>query len=115
MNLNEFKAWFEGFTEAMDHPPSAKQWKRIKERVAEIVPQSTPWPVFVNRYLPVYPAPVWPQPYWGPVWSSLAGGATGQCNNAGLNDVTSHTMVQEQFTPTVAFTQLGRLDAQAIN
>ncbi len=32
----EFKAWFEGFTEAMDKLPTAKQWARIKERVSEI-------------------------------------------------------------------------------
>src|SRR5690349_21017125 len=36
MNLSEFKAWFEGFTEGMDKPPSAKQWGRIKEKIGLI-------------------------------------------------------------------------------
>lgn len=36
MTLAEFKAWFEGFTESMEGQPTAKQWKRIKERVAQI-------------------------------------------------------------------------------
>lgn len=36
MTLSEFKAWFEGFTESMDGPPSLKQWERIQARVKEI-------------------------------------------------------------------------------
>jgi hypothetical protein len=36
MTLSEFKAWFEGFTEAMDGPPDAKQWARIQSKVKEI-------------------------------------------------------------------------------
>jgi hypothetical protein len=36
MNLSEFKAWFEGFTESMEGAPSEKAWERIKGRVKEI-------------------------------------------------------------------------------
>lgn len=54
MNLSEFKAWFEGFTENMDGEPNAKQWKRIKARVAEITPDPTPWPVYIERYVNPY-------------------------------------------------------------
>ena len=37
MTPQEFKAWFDGFTEAFgSEVPTAKQWARIKERVAEI-------------------------------------------------------------------------------
>lgn len=36
MNLSEFKAWFEGFTESMDGPPGEKAWKRIQDRVKSI-------------------------------------------------------------------------------
>lgn len=36
MTLAEFKAWFEGFTEDMEGAPTAKQWKRIKDRVKQI-------------------------------------------------------------------------------
>lgn len=38
MNLSEFKAWFEGFTEGMDGPPNEAQWKRICERLATVAP-----------------------------------------------------------------------------
>lgn len=33
MTLAEFKAWFDGYTESMDGPPSEKQWERIKAKV----------------------------------------------------------------------------------
>lgn len=36
MNLPEFKAWFSGFTENLDGPPTAKQWARIAEKVEAI-------------------------------------------------------------------------------
>lgn len=36
MNIAEFKAWFEGYTEDMEGPPSAAQWERIKSRVGEL-------------------------------------------------------------------------------
>ena len=54
MNLSEFSAWFEGFTENMDGPPNKKQWARIQKRVAEIVSDPTPWPIFVERYVRPY-------------------------------------------------------------
>ena len=55
MTLSEFKAWFEGFTENMDGPPTADQWKRIKKRVKEIDGEWTPRHVFIERYV---------RPYW---------------------------------------------------
>lgn len=54
MMLSEFKAWFEGFTENMDGPPSADQWKRIKKRVKEIDGEWTPRHVFIDRYVRPY-------------------------------------------------------------
>lgn len=33
VNLSEFKAWFEGFTEGLEAAPSEKQWDRIKEKI----------------------------------------------------------------------------------
>lgn len=98
MNLSEFKAWFEGFTEAMDKPPTAKQWKRIKERVDEITSDPTPWPIFVDRY--VYPN----RPYWvDPIWVTTCGS---------FSNVSSNTIPQE--TPAQAFTYLGRFDFEQI-
>ena len=55
MTLSEFKAWLEGFEEAMGgNPPSADQWRTIKEKlkgveVVKIKPlrptmyRNTPW------------------------------------------------------------------------
>ncbi len=50
MTLSEFKAWFGGYTEDMDGPPSAKQWKRIKSRVKDIDGEKVTYPVFIDRY-----------------------------------------------------------------
>ena len=36
MTLSEFKAWFAGYAEEMDGPPTPKQWEKIKERVGKI-------------------------------------------------------------------------------
>jgi len=36
MNSLQFKAWFDGFTENMDKPPTERQWSRIKEQVKNI-------------------------------------------------------------------------------
>jgi len=63
MTLAEFKAWFEGFTEGMEGAPSANQWDRIKERVAqidgtaitrEVVYRDHYWPTIINRPLEPY-------------------------------------------------------------
>ncbi len=36
MTPNEFKAWFEGFSEAVDGAPTPAQWQRISEKVATL-------------------------------------------------------------------------------
>ncbi len=54
MTPNEFKAWFDGFTEALTGTPTKEQWKRIKARVAEIDGKTVTYPVYVDRYLPSY-------------------------------------------------------------
>ena len=37
MTLNEFKAWLEGFEEAMGgNPPTAEQWASIKAKLAKV-------------------------------------------------------------------------------
>lgn len=57
MQLSEFKAWFEGFTESMNGPPNAQQWERIKSKFKEIDGNSITYPVFIGRY--VYPCKYW--------------------------------------------------------
>lgn len=51
MTLSEFKAWFDGFTEAIGDRPSDKQWQRIKDRVAELDGTSAV-PFYIERYRP---------------------------------------------------------------
>lgn len=36
MTPDQFKAWFEGFCEAIDVAPTPEQWAKIKAKVAEI-------------------------------------------------------------------------------
>lgn len=60
MTLAEFKAWFEGFTEDMDGQPNAKQWTRIKARVAQIDGVAiTREVVYRDRYWPSYVKHTW--------------------------------------------------------
>jgi hypothetical protein len=50
MQPREFKAWFEGFTEAFSGTPTKAQWARIKERVAEVDGNPITERVFVDRW-----------------------------------------------------------------
>lgn len=57
MNLPEFKAWFDGFTEGFEgDTPTPKQWKRIRDKIGQInnAPAVTR-PVFIERYIDPYP------------------------------------------------------------
>jgi hypothetical protein len=74
MTPKEFKAWFEGFTEAMDGMPSEAQWAKIKARVAEIDGTPVNYPVYVDRYWP-RPKPWWDYvPHHKPYWDYSASG-----------------------------------------
>lgn len=50
MTKDEFKAWFEGFSECIAKAPTEKQWKRIKEQVAAITGTPITERVFIERY-----------------------------------------------------------------
>ncbi len=50
MTVNEFKAWFSGYTENVPKQPTQKQWKRICEVVNDIDHLPTSYPAFINRY-----------------------------------------------------------------
>jgi hypothetical protein len=40
MNLAEFKAWLDGFKEAVGDAPTPEQWQRILAKAAELAPHS---------------------------------------------------------------------------
>ncbi len=102
MNLSEFKAWFEGFTEDMDKPPTAKQWKRVKARVEEITSEPTPWPVFVERYFQPYR-----RYYSEPQWSY-----TTTCESP--SDTVTNNRGAQLAASNASFTEAGRAEARSI-
>ena len=63
MTVNEFKAWFEGFTESMERVPTKAQWNRIKEKIDSVDDMPTSHAVFIERHLQPY------RTYWS-TWSS---------------------------------------------
>ncbi len=56
MTPQEFKAWFDGYTENISKTPTQKQWKRIQERVGEIDGVPVTEQIFIDRYWYTY----WP-------------------------------------------------------
>lgn len=54
MTLDEFKAWFDGFTEDMHGTPNTKQWTRIKARIAEINSTVTTKEIYINKWVNPY-------------------------------------------------------------
>ena len=65
MTLNEFKAWFEGFTENIDGVPNDAQWKRIQKQVKKINGVALS-PTVIERHYHDY------HRYWTsrPVWAT---------------------------------------------
>lgn len=49
MTNSEFKAWFEGFTEALAGLPTKTQWDRIKQQVKKIDGEPTTKYVYLNE------------------------------------------------------------------
>jgi hypothetical protein len=123
MTPNEFKAWFDGFTEAFDNRvPTKAQWMRVKERVAEIDGKSVTERIYLDRYWPTY-APRYGHPYWQTLGGVGLGTTTftaANCVNAVGTNVLSATgdfkMPQSQsFNSTSAMYALGAADANALN
>lgn len=115
MTPNEFKAWFEGFVEAVTDCPTKKQWKRIVERVGEI----DGVPVTVHHYHDRY----WPsvQPYygyWQPAvapfktdWSTITCGASLGENQASIQGACGQTEAAPvTWDSSAAMRDLGKAD-----
>jgi len=102
MTNKEFKAWFEGFTEALSGTPTKAQWARIKERVAEIDGNPVTEQIYVDRYWPAYNGPYYYRPYWmqttgGSVSvGAISGTSLTNCNNA-LNAVVPFNSTQAMY------------------
>jgi len=57
MTLNEFKAWLEGFDEAIDTAPTVEQWIKIKTKLKTVTE--------TTEYKPVYRSPNLGDPPFG--------------------------------------------------
>jgi hypothetical protein len=104
MTLQEFKSWFDGFTENIEKIPSQKQWKRIQERVAEIDGVTITERVYVDRYVQPYRW-AYPYPPYTPMWMSGV-----SCSNVGVGTGIS-TM---SFNSVDAMGTVGRIEAQSL-
>lgn len=113
MTPQEFKAWFEGFTEAFDRIPTKAQWARVKERVAEIDGKPVTERVFVDRY--------WPTRYheYRPYWAYSSAGGVASCAlnavgaNSASNNLAAYQNASQSFNSSAAMLALGRADAEA--
>lgn len=103
MTPKEFKAWFEGFTEALDGTPSKTQWARIKERVAEIDGTPITQTVYLDRYYPRYPS----YPYY-PWWTTTGLGSQYQ----GLSN--QYQSALKNFNSCDAMYATGKSDALSL-
>jgi hypothetical protein len=114
MTQSEFKAWFDGFAEALgETPPTATQWARIRDRVKEIDGRPVTYPVYVERY----------RPYWGltpvTVWCNSSGTGTQLNTNAGLGGMAImsanavNSVAGGQFNSHHAMNALGRDECEA--
>lgn len=133
MTLSEFKAWFSGYTEAIEEKPTQKQWDRIKARVDEIDNMPTTQTIYIEKYWPFgYRGPYVGSPYVYCSNSTITANAAGtplsmasmtsERNAAETPTVNlggQHSVVDPghahgaQWDSGVAMAALGKADAQA--
>ncbi len=116
MTPSEFKAWFGGFTEALDGTPSEEQWKRIKARVAEIDGRPVTEHIYVHRYMPYYYSagmPVYWQPYNMCGTLPVSGLTTAGSGSAIVGAHSTNNM--QSFNSHAAMLSLGRAEAASMN
>ncbi len=115
MTPNEFKAWFDGFTEAFTGCPTKVQWTRIKARVAEIDGKPVTERVYVDRYYPTY-IKTFPGVY--PNWyTTYCGAATGIGSLAsGQSQISNNTAaIPATFNSSYAMLELGRAEGKSFS
>lgn len=113
MTPNEFKAWFDGFTEAFEgRIPTKAQWGRIKDRVAEIDGKPVTERHYIDRYWPTY-VKTYPayNPLGGWVTTTYCGGTSATATGT-LTNVSTTTA--QAFNSTKATLELGRAEAKEI-
>lgn len=113
MTPNEFKAWFDGFTEAFEgRIPTKAQWGRIKDRVAEIDGKPVTEKVYVDRYWPTY-VKTYPS-YPVTTFTTTCGGAgVGAVAGNSYSLALGNSSISA-FNSTKAMLALGRAEAKEI-
>lgn len=110
MTPHEFKAWFEGFTENIIGTPTDLQWRRVRERVAEINGQPVTEHHFFNNY-------------WPPNYSSyrqylfpntIIGGGYSMASTANQASSLAGYAQAQTFDSANAFSILGTADAASL-
>ena len=129
MNLSEFKAWFEGFTEGLEGPPDTKQWARIQEKIGKIKDAPpTERTVFVDHW-----ARPWRRWYEVPHWTELSWRAGDQQPQNAVGDADLDKTLRARaalgrasassggpsyqsadFDSGTAFRDLGRIEARSL-
>jgi hypothetical protein len=126
MNLSEFKAWFEGFTEDMEGPPNKKQWARVQEKIEKIkdappVTQHVFHDYYYRPWRRWYEVPyVWPT-YTSTLQTPTAGDGTNN-QQSGLsalaaipqNSAVASNAMPAEFDSGRAFRELGRAEARSM-
>ena len=115
MQVCEFKAWFEGFTEDMTKLPTVKQWARIKARIDEIDGVATTERIFIDRYWNRY-KPFWisTTPYISPTWTGTQTVSSNLQQNVSCNYVVGGEHDHPVLNASQAFTALGKAEAASI-
>ena len=111
MTPQEFKSWFEGFTEAMSGVPTKVQWARVKERVAEIDGKSVTQQIFVDRYWQYYQHP-WG--YYSRTYASGIGGIGANSACGSSQGPYQNSGTSQSFNANNAMLALGHADAQLL-
>lgn len=113
MTNSEFKAWFDGFTEAMGGIPNKKQWERVKAQVEKIDGTPITERHYVDRYLPPWYNRPWYPPYYTSYSANSCAAQANVSNNLGMCQG-GNTMgdAVQTFNSHTAMYALGQLDAQ---
>lgn len=110
MKVEEFKAWFEGYTEDMIGTPSITQWEKIKKKVSEIDGTSVNT-VYIDRwYRDYYPKYSWisyPLVSYGSTSTPLS--ATSTSSSSYLQSVESKSAMDVTDTCTLMY-NMGKAD-----
>lgn len=116
MTMQEFKAWFDGFTENIgEKQPSVKQWKRIKERVGEIDGVGVTERIYVDRWYTPY------RQYWPSYWTNTTAGMMGSINDslsgfgATAQQAASDTVYLSAFNGVGAMQAAGQAEAASMS